>query len=235
MLNSEATRYNKPMGNQFLGLSLFIMLLAFFIVLNTFSTFEEERSRPILQSLAVTFSSEDTPQELDPSVEEDPALSSNEGSVLDRIKSLFKAQISGVEIKSNRLGTVMYMRISQSEFEKAIVSPLKDPALAMQETFATFLVSLMDTETDIPYHMDIVLNIGDEPGEVGQEDPDALKSAMRTSAMYAKTINDAGLAAYQISAGLSTGDAGMIDLHFRPYVPFNPLGPARSESIGGAN
>lgn len=224
MLNDKSTSYTKPMGNQFLGLSLFIMLLSFFIVLNSFSTFEDERSRPIMQSLAVAFSSDDTPQELDPSVKADPAMSHNEGSSLDRIKSLFTAQIAGVQVETNRLGSVMRMRMTQDEFEKAIVTPLNDPVLAMQDSFATFLVSLMNTATGVPYHMDILLNIGAEPGVVAQESPELLDLSLEKAAMYAESIDDAGLPPYQVSAGLRSGEKDMVDLYFRPYVPFNPLG-----------
>ena len=44
------------MANQFLSLSLFLMLLSFFIVLNSMSTFEQETTVPaVLNSLSLAY------------------------------------------------------------------------------------------------------------------------------------------------------------------------------------
>ena len=48
------------MANQFLSLSLFLMLLSFFIVLNSMSDFEKQTAVPaVLNSLSLAFSSRD--------------------------------------------------------------------------------------------------------------------------------------------------------------------------------
>ena len=48
---------NNSSGSQVLALGLFIMLLAFFIVLNALSTFDEQLARPVIASLERTFAS----------------------------------------------------------------------------------------------------------------------------------------------------------------------------------
>ena len=45
----------KSVSSQLLGLSLFIMLLAFFIVLNAISNFEESKIKPVMANLSHTF------------------------------------------------------------------------------------------------------------------------------------------------------------------------------------
>ena len=48
------------MANQFLSLSMFLMLLSFFIVLNSMSTFEKEVAVPaVLNSLSMAFSKQE--------------------------------------------------------------------------------------------------------------------------------------------------------------------------------
>ena len=47
-------------GGQLLAMSLFIMLLAFFIVLNAISNYENSKVKPVLQSIELTFASKIT-------------------------------------------------------------------------------------------------------------------------------------------------------------------------------
>lgn len=217
-------RYNTSMANQFLGLSLFIMLLSFFIVLNSLSTFEEDRAKPIINSLAVAFSTSASDEELDPSMQEDTDTFFKQGSTLDKIKGLFKAQIAGVKATQNRLGTMMQIRLPQEEFEAGILVPLREPSVDMEESFATLLVSLMNTATGQPYRVDIVLNLEGGPVEMREKAPEDHKQKLKTVAKYADELARAGLPSYQLSAGLGQGKPGTVDLLFRPYVVFNPVG-----------
>ena len=75
------------MANQFLSLSLFIMLLSFFIILNSLSSYEDVKSKPVLNSISMAFS-KDTPDPiLAPNTVESPIESNNEGDSLDKLKN----------------------------------------------------------------------------------------------------------------------------------------------------
>ena len=107
------------MANQYLGLSLFIMLLSFFIILNSMSNFDEIKSSPVLNSISMTFAQEKVEDHTDPGFEEDTTQDSvRSGDTLDQLEELFRSQITGIEAEKNRLGTMMHVRIPLSQFEQ---------------------------------------------------------------------------------------------------------------------
>ena len=82
------------MANQYLGLGLFIMLLSFFIVLNSLSTFESEKADSVIKSLNESFWN-DQPEETEtfsPKISA-PAESFRKGDTLDQVKDLFVSNL----------------------------------------------------------------------------------------------------------------------------------------------
>ena len=113
------------MANQFLSLSLFLMLLSFFIVMNGLSEFgvEEDRAKSVLNSLSMAFTNESVPTEESPGIEPTIYNEQREGDTLEMVEGLFNAHISNVQTKKNRLGTQMHVRMPISSFENAISFP----------------------------------------------------------------------------------------------------------------
>jgi len=212
------------MANQFLSLSLFIMLLSFFIILNSLSSYEDVKSKPVLNSISMAFS-KDTPDPiLAPNTVESPIESNNEGDSLDKLKNLFNAQITGVEVTTNRLGTMMHMRMPLSKFENSLLAPIRQvrPGARLGEpgTFIPTLLSLMQSrETEIPYRMDMVLNTAENPAEAFANDADQTRLDMKKIANLTKRLEDSGLDKKLISGGIARGEVGMIDIYFKRYIP----------------
>ncbi len=212
------------MANQFLALALFVMLLSFFIILNSMSNFEVIKAREVLTSLSVAFSKENVPNDLSASVKPDPVESAAKGNTLDQLKELFETQIAGVEVQKNRLGTTMHMRIPVDKFEAQISGADGRAAGNLTPT----LVSLLLAEDQVAYSLEIILNLTQNPAALQGDTPqDSIKNIKRVSG-YAKTIEDIGLPKKFISAGLGKGPEKTVDLFFKRYQPFNPLG-ARGE------
>ena len=212
------------MANQFLAFALFVMLLSFFIILNSMSNFEIVKAREVLSSISVAFSTEAVPEELSPNIAADPVESAQEGSTLDKLKSLFETQISGVDVKKNRLGTTMHLRMDLDLFDQQFSSK---NSLAAGELTPT-LVSLLGAEDEVPYSMEMLINLADNPAAIQNDDPEEVTKNIRRVSGYAQAIEEIGLPKKYLSAGLGSGPAGTIDLFFRRYQPFNPLG-ARAE------
>lgn len=208
------------MGNQFLALSLFIMLLSFFIILNAMSNFEVTKSREVLNSITVAFSEEETSDDISANIQEDPMASYREGDTLDKLKSLFEAQITGVEAKKNRLGTTMHLRMNLDHFDQQITS--EDGRFGGE--LGPTLVSLLGTEDSVPYSMDMMINIEQSPSKAQNEQPEDVAQRIRRVSGYANMIEEAGLPRKFLTAGLARGPEGTIDLFFRRYEAFNPLG-----------
>lgn len=221
------------MANQFLGLALFIMLLSFFIVLNTLSNYEDMKSRPVLNSIAVAFSSKEIGDGEKPSYEESVKQSFKKGTALDNINGLFEAQVTGVESKQNRFGTKMHVRVPLRQFEKAVIQSAQTPGdtsavpgiSSGNGFFMPTLISLLQAEeTAVPYRMDMLVNVPDAPSRMQNEQPSSLKTPLEQAGMLAQILERAGLPKKLYSAGLAQGKTGYIDIYFRRYEPFDPLG-----------
>lgn len=219
------------MGSQFLTLSLFIMLLSFFIVMNAMSTREGDKSRSVLQSLDLAFSSNALEGDISASYRPDPLKSTQEGDTLDRLKALFQSQISGFEATKNRLGTTMRVRIPLEALEQALrPSESAGGAEDIGGFFLPTLVSLMQSdEAGIPYRMDMVLNVPENPALMSHESAAEIAQHVRKMAFFAQVMEDQGLPKKLVSPGLAQGPKGTVDLFFRRYAAFNPVGTQEQE------
>jgi len=216
------------MANQFLSLSLFIMLLSFFIIMNALSNYEDVKSKPVLNSISMAFSNKAPEEILSPNTVQSTQKSNNEGDTLDKLNDLFSAQITAAEVSKNRLGTMMHIRMPLKKFENSLLAPVRTNNAAQRlgepGTFVATLVSLMQTrETQIPYRMDMVLNIDANPATAAANQVEQTNANMQNIATLAKKLEDSGLEKKFLSAGLGRGEVGMIDIYFTRYVPVNPL------------
>lgn len=215
------------MVNQFLALSLFVMLLSFFIILNSMSTFEITKAKPILKSLSLAFSEEALDPELEANIADREEEDFREGNTLDKLGGLFNARIKGVEVSKNRLGTMMRVRMPVSEFtQKVVVAQAGEASLNRESPLLPTLISLLqvDEALNVPYRMDVVLNLNDNPANVQNENAELMLSNLKSVASYAQVIENGGLPKKMLSAGLGSGPAQTIDLYFRRYEPFDLKG-----------
>jgi len=231
---SVSTGDAKSVSSQLLGLSLFIMLLAFFIVLNAISSYEETKVRPIMQSLGYTFASDmvDPSREDEPSVSEDEAKSIEEGDALERIKALFASQIPGYEAALSHRTGALYVKVPYDDFEAAVMALGQRNALQQEEKNAQFLkgfflptlIALMKTDSmGMPYRMDMVLNLSDNPAALQNERPQQIAAMTKRMAAISQKLEAAGLSTKLVSMGMQKGEVGTIELLFRQHVPYSPV------------
>ncbi|MGB0719780.1 MAG: hypothetical protein ACPGRX_04865 [Bdellovibrionales bacterium] len=209
------------MANQFLSLALFVMLLAFFIVLTSMSNFEPSKSEPVLNSVLLAFQTDGQEKDLQPNVTESTRdLSSREGSTLEKIEGLFSSRITGVETQTNRLGTIMHLRMKVERFEKTIMGP-EGVTGGVGSAFMPTLVSLLQSrDAGVPYRMDMVLNTRQKPAQAVSDAPEDLNADVKKVARYSKRLEDQGLPKKMLSVGLSEGDPEFLDIYIRRYEPF---------------
>ncbi len=218
------------MANEYLGLSLFVMLLSFFIILTSMSDYEDSKAKPIMSSLNMAFSAgaldKDEPA---PSIKMSETQDFHEGTTLDKIEGLFNAHIKTFKITKNRLGTEMSVTMTRDEFEKALESTgevlfLEDPSTdeLAEAPFLDTLTSLIATsETEVQYRMDIMLGTGENPAMMQNEKPASLREISDISTGYARMLEAAGMPVKFISTGIGAGEKDMVVLMFRRYVPVN--------------
>lgn len=211
------------MGNQFLSLSLFIMLLSFFIVLNAMSTIEVTKSSPILNSLSLAFSKKEQLDQADIGLTETENSSNRRqeaGNSLDRLEGLFTTHITGVETRQNRFGTQMFAEVPIEAFEDEIFSVIVENKNDQPQQFIPMLRSLLEAEsTAAPYRMDMVLYLPASFSVVASESAEALNVYTARIAKIAEVLEQAGLPKTLFSIGVAEGDSGMLGLHFhRQYT-----------------
>jgi len=220
------------------------MLLSFFIILNAISSYETTKSQPVLNSLTMAFSTQKTVDDIMPGKMITQSLEQNTGSTLDRIEAAFQSQIASAETKQNRLGTLMFIRMPFEEFKQSIMKSLVIPDTSQPSgnednlDLLPMLVSLMETDRDVSYTMDMILNIEEEPSSLSESGPEKFAAANKDISSIALKLEEAGLPKYQVTAGLKQGNAGSVDLVFRRYLPFSPIAlsdkPAENEEEQGA-
>lgn len=213
------------MANQYLALSLFVMLLSFFIILNSMSKFEDSKSKSVLSSLDVAFSGGMLDREEQaPSLKQAEKQDTNEGNTLDRIEGLFENNISNFKVVKNRFGTEMRIIMPLEEFEEQLSSTQQvlqnDDLAAGQNTFLTTLVSLVQSEdTGVPYRMDMILNTGEQPARMKNETPEELNRYAAMATSFSRLLEENGMPIRFMSTGLDSGDKDYIELLFRRYEP----------------
>lgn len=226
----------RSVGGQILALSLFIMLLAFFIILNAISTLEETRIDPVMRSLSEAFATRVDQTDLrdSPSDLETPEKSIHHGSVFERIDALFSAQMPSYQVHIDERNGEMYVRVPYRVFESAVLATLQGNALEMEGEQAAFLpgffaptlVALMqgDADQDRPvYRMDMILNIRGNPSHLRNQNPQRLAGHIGRITDLSDRLEEAGLQENLMSAGLMDGESDMMDLLFRRHVPYSPV------------
>jgi len=109
-------------GSTLLSLSLFIILLAFFIVLNAISTYSETKVDAAFDSLDIAFAPNIIPSEFeekitDPSQEQEDG----KGDSLEDMQGILRSVLPGLDMDLNETpngGQVMAIRMKKGQFER---------------------------------------------------------------------------------------------------------------------
>lgn len=216
----------KSIGDQLPSLALFVMLLAFFMVLNSISAYEEHKTQNIMQSLDDTFASKITEVGNDkPSVTQSVEKQLGEGDAIERIDALFKSHISGYKVVKNKQRGMMQMQVAREEFEDALrgIEEGKTDS-GFGSAFLPTLVSIMRTEErGTPYRVEITYYVDENPARIQNQEPGRMAEIIRNAGSIAREIEMAGLHARLMTIGLQKGDPKMVELVFQKHVPFNPV------------
>jgi hypothetical protein len=219
-------------SRQMMNLALFIMLLAFFIVLNTLSSYEEIKTEQVRRSVELAFSNDPSLKDTSPSVKPDPAKSMKEGHTFDRLEALFEAQIVSFEATQSKSRGMMMVRVPYEKFSTAIMAlDQKDltrypSRRAIQGNFfLPTLVSILRANIDgAPTRMEIVAHADENPAELQNQAPAELNKIIDNVGAFSRKLSDQGMPQKLVNIGIAEGDPAYIDLVFRKYVPFSPAG-----------
>lgn len=216
---------------QMMNLSLFIMLLAFFIVLNTLSALEEQKADQVRRSVEFAFSKNPDVLKVQSSATPDPSQAMREGHTFDRLDALFNAQVSAFKAVQSKSQGVMTVSLPYKDFEEAIMAVgqkdlTKYPSrkAVRNNFFLPTLVSILRTDIDgAPTRMEIFVNSDDNPAELQNIDPEQIDKLVSTVSVFSKRLEDRGMPEKLLNAGIQKGDPELVNLVFHKYVPFSPV------------
>jgi flagellar motor protein MotB len=215
---------------QLITLSLFIMLLAFFIVLNSISTYEDEKKSAAIKSVDEAFSKHAL--DLDESPSLNPAIekSVHEGHVFDRLDALFDSQISTYEIKANKATGVMSVDIPLEEFartmsiigQKDLTKIPSKRVIVKGKYFLPTLVSVLRSEQEgVSTRMEIIMHVDKNPVYLEGKTSEKLEVAMNSVAGFSERLEEIGFPQKLLNIGLKKGDSKSLTLTFRRHNEFS--------------
>lgn len=216
---------------QMMNLSLFIMLLAFFIVLNAISNYEKEKTESVKHSVEMAFSRNPQVKEAAPSVKLDPAQAMKEGSAFNRIEALFDSEISSFKLEKNERLGIMMVDVAYQEFSDAIMAVgqkdlLRYPSRSAVKAniFLPTLTSLLKTRIDgVPTRMEMIVHTKSNPANLQNQDPINLLATINQVGTFSRKLDSQGMPQNLINIGLSKGKPEVITLVFRRHVAFSPI------------
>ncbi|MEM9469025.1 MAG: hypothetical protein AAF988_02575 [Pseudomonadota bacterium] len=233
MLNNRRRRRNQTSSSsktaQLMNLSLFIMLLAFFIVLNSISSYESNLVGDVVESLEVTFSKDVQKRDVSFSVRDDQVKSINDGDTFDRLDALFQTQISTYQktISSNR--GIMTIKLPYEKFEKAVMAAgqrdLTKESLVRNPRgnfMVPTLVSLLRSDQKgSSYRMNILAQVSDNPANLLNQNPGLMQRRMNNVSRLAQKLEEGGIPQKLLNVGLKKGRPEIIELVFEIHKPFS--------------
>lgn len=235
MLKIKRRRRNESNSSgktgQLMNLSLFIMLLAFFIVLNSLSSYEPQLVNPIVESLETTFAKDPQQKDIASSVTPDPVNSVNEGDTFERIDALFQAQIVSYKktVSSNR--GYMIVKLPLEKFASAVMAAGQRDLTRMRAVrnprgnfMVPTLVSILKSDQKgVTYRMNILVQVPDNPAHYQNQNPAKMASLMKRGSALTEKLEQGGFPQKLLNIGVKKGDPEIVELIFQPHAPFSPV------------
>jgi len=199
---------------QLLALSLFILLLAFFIVMTAISSVNETRSRPVIESLERTFASKPRGDDEYPSPQPGPEFGTGQGHAFDQLENLFSAQLPTFQAKRMDGDSTMFVQVREEEFFEA-VRPRPDAVGGGPSHFVSNLIKIIDpAQSKKKYSLSLLVNLPESPQNVAQESPDQKRQIVRRAGQYGTILTQNNLPSELLSVGLQQGEAGFVVMLF---------------------
>lgn len=218
-------------AQQMMSLALFIMLLAFFIVLNAISSYEDIKTEQVRRSIVLTFSKDKVPQETQSSTQSDEAKAMKEGHAFDRLDALFESQIASFEAVQSKTRGVMMVKVPLEDFSKAVmalgqkdITQYPSRRAVRGNFFLPTLVSILRSDLDgAPTRMEMLFGLDENPAKLQNQSPRIIKEAIDQAGVFSQKLEQQGMPTKLLNIGLERSDPAYVNLVFRKYVAFSPV------------
>ncbi|MEX0583823.1 MAG: hypothetical protein WD185_09145 [Sneathiella sp.] len=194
-------------ANSVIFVSLYLLLLAFFIFLHSISVMQEDRVRTVLGSVKVAFNglSRDTP------AERQRKLSGEEQGTQAfhaKLKNVFETAVPLVEIHTTRDGTRL-------QFSVPLRQLFAYRSLELRDTLDTFIddvaATLISRNGNAATDLEILIGTGITLPALADVADDI---AAQRASYLAATLMNKGVPSRNLSIGMAAGDAGLVHFSF---------------------
>ena len=192
-----------------LFLALYLLLLAFFILLNTISTFEEVKTREVQESLSSAFASI-----LPPTTSLNPLTSLSGPLVQARKKQEDLAKLFETEVKVTKVEVVQPGKLMEVVmYTDQLFNPEDIPLRDSQKNFINQLAATMDGAPDgLRYEVELLIGI--ESDKRGRLSPSQTLAVARAGT-FARALETAGAPKGTAYVGLDpSSDPQLVIFHF---------------------
>lgn len=205
----DANRFSSLLGT----LSLFIQMVAFFMMINATSSYDNDRVRPILKSLQETFTTRVFREDVGPSLAPDVEQQSGAGhEAYQSLDNYFRTSFPGFSPQMIPTRGIFYLELPLDQFEAKFFNP--NPKL--QKTLIEKMWAYQHLQ------MEIWLNLEEDPGASSSDARDELRAKINKLSGWAAQLEKNGLQHGTLTIGLQKGDPKKVVVLFHNYNPYAP-------------
>ncbi len=217
----EGKQTSSVPSSQFLILSLFLLLLAFFIALTSGAEFDDNKTDPVIDSLAKVFPVSKLRGEGLPAyvAQENEARGAGEAQAdFDRVDAVFSSDSFPFQKRLSREFGAFVVTMDPAELEELLsIKPARVTTPMQKQRFFATLSTFLSTNNNRRGHdLNIILSTTEHPSRLSVTDPAALNSLIRQSESYAVAFKKNGISSDKIIAGLQRGADSKVRLIFTP-------------------
>lgn len=192
----------------YLFLSLYLLLLAFFIVLNTISETRDERVAEAVHSVKETFQNYSPPSRefLESAANPDSMIAAD--IYFEDVRNVFSAHLKNAKYQLKTDGTLLRTIVPADELFESESERMTPATGTLMDAIANGLgTSRFGTRREI----EIVIGSGDSLPDVGSL---GRGMELRRASAFARALRARGVAGNSISAGLRAGDSNLVQITF---------------------
>lgn len=194
-----------------LFLGLYLILLAFFVLLNTMAHIQEERVKAAIASLQATFSSSVLSPGERSRLSLKPGTAGISDSFRSEVRDLFQSAIPLARFDLETRGNVLRVHVRTEALFHRNEARVRADAADLFSRLAAVLAQSDSGElrlVEIMQHIDLI----------GADKADRRLSTLRSAAL-GRTLVGFGVPPYRVTVGLGSGDPDEISISFRTAAP----------------
>lgn len=215
---SRMPREKRAPPTQFLILSLFLLLLAFFIALTAGAEFDDNKTYPVLDSLGEAFPVNRLRGQGVPSVIEQADFGTNIGHAIDQIEGLFRSDLFPFAAQVTREKGAVIVSMPVSDMEELLgLLPMRVTTPIQRQSFIASLAGLVQSHESRPdFLMSIIVHTNRPPSLMAAGNRTALTRRILQVESYVTAFEEYGLISGRMMTGIQRGDVDKVSLIFSP-------------------